>query len=86
MWISACAAIPLLWSVLGLADKTEYDFVEDTSTFVAIHRGDDLLIGRNFVPDLGSKVMDFKDYRYKKDPLFIYNLPGYFKEKNGKPE
>ncbi len=41
----------------------------------------------NFVPDLGSKVLDFKDYRFKKkDPVYIYNLPGYFKEKKEKPE
>jgi hypothetical protein len=40
----------------------------------------------NFIPDLGSKVLDFKDYEYKKDPLYIYNLPGYFQEKNGKPK
>jgi hypothetical protein len=35
----------------------------------------------NFIPDLGGKVIDFKDYQYKKDPLYIYNLPGYFREK-----
>jgi hypothetical protein len=35
----------------------------------------------NFIPDLGSKVIDFKDYQYKKDSLYIYNLPGYFREK-----
>ncbi len=41
----------------------------------------------NFIPDLGSKVLDFKDYRFKKkDPVYIYNLPGYFKEKKEKPE
>jgi hypothetical protein len=41
----------------------------------------------NFVPDLGSKVLDFKDYQYKKkDPIYIYNLPGYFKEKKEKPD
>jgi len=41
----------------------------------------------NFIPDLGSKVLDFKDYQYeKKDPIYIYNLPGYFKEKKEKPE
>lgn len=40
----------------------------------------------NLVPDLGSKVFDFKDYEYKKDPLYIYNLPGYFKEKKENPE
>ena len=40
----------------------------------------------NFIPDLGSKVIDFKDYHYKKDLLYIYNLPGYFKEKKGEPK
>jgi hypothetical protein len=35
-----------------------------------------------FVAELGSRVVDFKDYRYSKDALRIYNLPGYFVPKN----
>jgi len=35
----------------------------------------------NFVPDLGSKVIDFKDYRYRSDGIMIYNLPGRFVQK-----
>jgi hypothetical protein len=32
----------------------------------------------NFVPDPGSIVLDFKDYRYRPDGIRIYNLPGRF--------
>src|SRR5205823_14564030 len=32
----------------------------------------------NFVPDLGSKVIDFRDYRYNERAIRIYNLPGRF--------
>lgn len=35
----------------------------------------------NFLPEIGSKVLDFKDYRYSDKALRIYNLPGYFKHK-----
>lgn len=35
----------------------------------------------NFVPAVGSKVISFKDYRYDKDLLRIYNLPGIFVKK-----
>jgi hypothetical protein len=44
---------------------------------------------RNFVPEVGSTVLDFKDYRYgSKDsklgpePLPIWNLPGTFRKKD----
>lgn len=32
----------------------------------------------SFVPDLRSRVIDFRDYRYYPDGPRIYNLPGYF--------
>ncbi len=32
----------------------------------------------NFLPDLPGKVIDFKDYRYSKTAIRIYNLPGSF--------
>lgn len=32
----------------------------------------------NFVPDVGSQVIDSKDYHYNKGALHIYNLPGKF--------
>jgi hypothetical protein len=35
----------------------------------------------NFIPEVGSKVMDFKDYRYGTD-YPIWNLPGHFKKKD----
>jgi hypothetical protein len=38
----------------------------------------------DFIPDLGAKVIPFKDYRYSKDALRIYNLPGKFVEKGKK--
>ena len=34
-----------------------------------------------FVPDLDSKVIEFKDYRYKPGGIYIYNLPGEFVKK-----
>ena len=36
----------------------------------------------NFVPDVGVKVTDFKDYRYAPDAPRIWNLPGRFEKKN----
>src|SRR5438132_1206757 len=36
----------------------------------------------NFVPDVGSKVINFKDYRYRPDGIQIYNLPGRFMKKS----
>lgn len=39
-----------------------------------------------FVPELGSKVISFKDYRYSKNAIRIYNLPGEFVDKNLPPE
>jgi hypothetical protein len=35
----------------------------------------------NFVPDLNSKVLAFKDYHYSEDSIRIYNLPGSFVKK-----
>jgi hypothetical protein len=35
----------------------------------------------NFVPEIGSTIISIKDYRYSKDALRIYNLPGTFVEK-----
>ena len=32
----------------------------------------------SFVPDVGSQVIRFEDYRYTRDGLRIWNLPGYF--------
>jgi hypothetical protein len=36
----------------------------------------------DFIPDLGSKVTDFKDYRPGKGVPVIYNLPGRFVKKS----
>lgn len=38
--------------------------------------------GGNFVPDVGSTVIKFEDYRYSEDAIPIWNLPGYFKKKS----
>jgi hypothetical protein len=35
-----------------------------------------------FIPDEGSRVMNFKDYKYPEDPHRIYNLPGKFVKKS----
>src|SRR5262249_52871968 len=50
------------------------------------YRSDRLILGEldekgNFVPDIGSKVIEFKDYHYKKDAVRVYNLPGYYVKK-----
>jgi len=40
----------------------------------------------NFIPTIGGRITDFKDYRYTPKAPKIYNLPGKFvkKEKKGK--
>ena len=38
------------------------------------------LIDGSFVPDVGSKITDFKDYSYRPGGIPIYNLPGRFVE------
>lgn len=38
-----------------------------------------------FVPELGSDITRFKDYKFEKGSLRIYNLPGRFVEKQEKP-
>jgi hypothetical protein len=35
-----------------------------------------------FVPDLDSKVIAFKDYKYSPQGAGIWNLPGWFLNKN----
>jgi hypothetical protein len=50
--------------------------------------GETLEDGR-FVPEIGSEVIDFKDYKYSPSAIRIYNLPGSFVEvdpKTGKPK
>ena len=32
----------------------------------------------DFVPEVNSKISEFKDYRYAEGGLRIYNLPGYY--------
>jgi hypothetical protein len=53
------------------------------------YRSDRLILGEldekgNFVPEIGSKVIEFKDYQYKKGAVRIYNLPGYYVKKGEK--
>ena len=38
----------------------------------------------NFVPTLGGRIVDFKDYRYSPSAPKIYNLPGKFARKQKK--
>lgn len=40
----------------------------------------------SFVPDIGSKVTEFKDYKYTTDAIPIYNLPGRFVEADKVPK
>ncbi len=34
-----------------------------------------------FIPEIGSKVLDFKDYHYRPDGPRIWNLPGRFEKR-----
>ncbi len=34
-----------------------------------------------FIPEIGSKVIDFKDYHYRPDVPRIWNLPGRFEKR-----
>jgi len=34
-----------------------------------------------FIPEIGAKVIDFKDYHYRKDGPRIWNLPGRFEKR-----
>lgn len=34
--------------------------------------------GGRFVPNLGTEIIDFKEYKFAPDAIPIYNLPGYF--------
>jgi hypothetical protein len=36
----------------------------------------------SFVPEIGSAVIKFEDYRYRPDALLIWNLPGYFMDRD----
>jgi hypothetical protein len=38
----------------------------------------------NFIPTVGGKIIDFKDYRYGPKAPKIYNLPGKFVKKERK--
>jgi hypothetical protein len=46
----------------------------------------EIQVDGRFVPDLGSEVIDFKDYRYSSYSVPIYNLPGTFVEVDKLPE
>lgn len=39
-----------------------------------------MLNGGRFIPDLGSLVLDFAEYKFSRNAIPIYNLPGYFRE------
>jgi hypothetical protein len=40
----------------------------------------------NFIPTVGAKVIDFKDYVYSPKAPKIYNLPGKFVRKGEKKD
>ncbi len=135
MWLSL-AGTSLLYL---MASEPTYRYVEDTSPYVGVRRGQALFLGKlnsagafvpdcrwrglrlgtalssvphfqiinlrrpgrihvyeyrsgrlikgeldeegNFVPDLGSQVIDLKDYHYSDNAPRIYNLPGRFEPK-----
>jgi hypothetical protein len=67
-----------------------YDMLNDSPGPAYEYRSGRLILGNidaqgDFIPDLGSKVIPFKDYRPGPDALPIYNLPGKFVRKDGKP-
>jgi hypothetical protein len=37
-----------------------------------------ILANNNFIPDLGGRIIDFKEYQFPASPRRIYNLPGKF--------
>ncbi len=40
----------------------------------------------NFIPEVGTKVIDFQVYRYSEEAPRIYNLPGRFVKKGSKDD
>ncbi len=72
------AGVPFVEGLTIKANVTIYEY-----------RSGRLILGKfdekgNFIPKLGSKVIDFKDYRYSKEAPRIYNLPGRFVPKEKK--
>jgi internalin A len=70
----------------GTPREDIYEFVPGAKEDVYEYRSGRLVKGTllengTFVPELGGKVIDFKDYHYAKDAPRIYNLPGRFVKK-----
>src|SRR5262245_38136398 len=71
-------------SVNHIPPSTPINFVLDKPKDVLEFRTGRLIKGQmtpkgSFVPELGSKVIRFEDYRYGPGATPIWNLPGYFK-------
>jgi hypothetical protein len=71
----ALSGIPPSEPLNGRAEKNVYEF-----------RSGRLIKGEvdnkgNFVPEIGAKVIDFKDYHYRPGGPRIWNLPGRFEKK-----
>ncbi len=41
---------------------------------------------RGVIPEIGGKIIDFKDYKYSPSARLIYNLPGYFRLQDKAPD
>jgi len=74
------SGVPVAVMINGAPLKSIYEF-----------RSGRLILGDmdeagNFIPRVGEKVIDFKDYRYDPKGSKIYNLPGKFVRKGEKEE
>jgi hypothetical protein len=72
------SAVPAVDLINGTAQKGVYEFRSGRLIPGDI---DDKL---NFIPTVGGRIIDFKDYRYSAKAAKIYNLPGKFVRKEKK--
>src|SRR5262249_31747695 len=66
------SSVPPSTLINGLAQKGVYEFRS-----ARLIPGD-LDKNGNFIPTVGGRIIDFKDYRYGPKAAKIYNLPGKF--------
>jgi hypothetical protein len=71
----------------GIGSEPTYTLLNGARPLKAYeYRSGRLILGTmmpdgNFVPEVGSTVIDFKDFHYSPTATPIWNLPGYFKKK-----
>jgi|GEM_PF-4190687 len=67
----------------ALSSCPPYKILNPRKERVYEYRSGRLIIGDldekgDFVPEVNSKIIEFKDYHYAEGVLRIYNLPGYY--------